>query len=208
MSNLEQNIIESYSKVQTPITYTNGEEISFEGSQKQKEFFKAWDSISKYYAKNPTNEITFLEIGAWKGLWGIALAEFCKLKNIKGKYITVTMLDQDPNNQFLFKSLEYIDSLGLETHLINEDSLSDKALSKVLDYKNQFDIVYIDADHSYPSVISDIKNFAPLAKDILIFHDINPLHGDVYRAIEDSNISLNEKICFGGEGMGIGIKYI
>lgn len=208
MSNLKQNIIESYSRVQTPITYTNGEEISFEGSQKQKEFFKAWDSISKYYTQNPTDEITFLEIGAWKGLWGIALAEFCKLKNIKGKYITVTMLDQDPNNQFLFKSLEYIDSLGLETHLINEDSLSDKALSKVLDYKNQFDIVYIDADHSYSSVISDIKNFAPLAKDILVFHDINPPHGDVYRAIEDSNVSLDEKICFGFEGMGVGIKYI
>lgn len=208
MNILEQNIIESYSKIQTPISYTNGEEISFEGSQKQKEFFTAWNLISDFYSKNPVNELTFLEIGAWKGLWGIALAEFCKINNIKGTYATITMIDQDPNNQFLFKSLNYINSLNINTFLVNENSLLDKSLSKILEFKNKFNIVYIDADHSYNAVMSDIQKFAPLATDILIFHDINPQGHDVYRAIVDSNISLDKEICFGGKGMGIGIKYI
>jgi hypothetical protein len=207
MNNLRNKIIESYSKVQTPILYTDGEEISFEGSQKQKEFFTAWDTICNYYSNNPNNELTFLEIGAWKGLWGIAFAEFCTLNNIKGKYITVTMLDNDSNNSYLHSSLQYIESLGLETLLIDENSLSEQALNSVLDFNKEFNIVYIDADHSYLSVMSDIKNFAPLSKDILIFHDIRPTNSDVYNAITDSNISLDKEICFGDNGMGIGIKY-
>lgn len=208
MTILEQKIIESYSKIQTPISYTNGIEVSFEGSQKQKEFFTAWKLISDFYLKNPTNELNFLEIGAWKGLWGIALAEFCKINNIKGTYTTVTMINQDPNNQYLFRSLNYIDSLDIKTYLINENSLSDQALLKILEYKNKFNIVYIDADHSYEAVISDIQKFAPLATDILIFHDIRPSNNTVERAIKDSNVILDEEIHFGNDGMGIGIKYL
>lgn len=208
MLELKQKIINSYSKIHSPIIYTNGNEVSFEGSQKQKEFFAAWNSITNYYLEIQDKELTFLEIGAWKGLWGIAFAEFCKLKNIKGKYITVTMLDQDPNNQYLTKSLNYINSLGLETALINENSLSEQALLKVLTYENKFNIVYIDADHSYNSVMSDIKFYAPLSKDILIFHDIRPTNSDVYKAITDSNIFLDEEIYVSDSGMGIGIKYI
>ena len=36
---LNQNIINTYSQVHVPIEYTNNDEISFEGSQKQTEFF-------------------------------------------------------------------------------------------------------------------------------------------------------------------------
>jgi hypothetical protein len=208
MNDLEQKIIESYSKIQTPISYTNGIDVSFEGSQKQKEFFTAWNLISDFYSKNPVKELSFLEIGAWKGLWGIALAEFCSLKNIKGTYATVTMIDQDPNNQSLFRSLYYINSLNLETHLVNENSLLESSLQKITNYKSQFNIVFIDADHSYEAVISDIKNYAPLAKDMLIFHDIRPSGNSVEKAINDSNIILNEEIHFGNDGMGIGIKYL
>jgi len=208
MNDLEQKIIESYSKIHNLISYTNGIEVSFEGSQKQKEFFTAWNLISDFYSKNPVKELSFLEIGAWKGLWGIALAEFCRLKNIKGTYATVTMIDQDPNNQFLFKSLDYINSLNLETYLINENSLLESSFQKIINYKSQFNIVYIDADHSYEAVTLDIKNYAPLAKDMLIFHDIRPSGHSVDKAIKDSNITLDEEIHFGDNGMGIGIKYL
>jgi len=208
MSTLRNKIIDSYSKIHSPILYIDGGEVSFEGSQKQFEFFSAWDSISNYYSKNPSDQLTFLEIGAWKGLWGIAFAEFCNLNNIKGKYITVTMLEHDSNNQSIFHSLRHIESLGLETVLIDENSLSEQALNKVLTNGKDYNIVYIDADHHYSSVISDIKNFAPLSKDILIFHDIRPIESDVYQAIKDSNVVLDEEICFNNNGMGIGIKYI
>ena len=195
---LERSIIQAYSKLHSPIEYDNGSAISFEGSQIQKEFFQAWSSIAQYYTKYPTKEISFLEIGAWKGLWGIAFSEFCNMYNIKGKYVTLTMVSQDPNNQGLYKSLDYITSRGVETHLIDENTMADGVLTKVTQYTPNYNIVFIDADHSYNAVMSDIKNFSPLATDILMFHDIRPRETTaafgVYQAIQDSNIELDEEI--------------
>ena len=209
---LNQNIIEAYSKVHTPIEYTNNDQISFEGSQKQEEFFTAWNKIEKFYAGKDTKELTFLEIGAWKGLWGLAFAEFCKLNNIKGKYVTLTLIDQDPNNQGLFNSSEYIKSLGLESVIINENTLSEEALDLILEHESNFNIVFIDADHGYHAVMSDINKFAPLATDMLLFHDIRPKEVNsscgVYQSIIDSNITLDEEIISNEGIMGIGIKYI
>jgi hypothetical protein len=119
---LSDKIIQSYSQVLTPIGYTNDNTVSFEGSQIQQEFFKAWEHITKYYKQNPTKKLTFLEIGAWKGLWGIAFCEFCKLQNIEGNYITLTEINQDPNNQSLYKTLEYINSQDISATLLTLDT--------------------------------------------------------------------------------------
>jgi hypothetical protein len=209
---LNQNIINAYSKVHAPVEYTNNDQISFEGSQKQVEFFTAWDKIEKFYAGKDIKELTFLEIGAWKGLWGIAFAEFCKLNNIKGKYVTLTLIDQDPNNQGLFNSSEYIKSLGLESVIINENTLSDSALDLILEHGSNFNIVFIDADHGYHAVMNDISKFATLATDMLLFHDIRPKEVvpgfGVYQAIIDSKLSIDVEIVTNENGMGIGIKYI
>lgn len=209
---LQNQIIQTYSKIHTSISYTNDTNISFEGSQIQREFFTAWDCISNYFKQNPVDNLTFLEVGAWKGLWGIAFAEFCRLNNIKGKYVTLTLIDQDINNQGLFNSSEYIKSLGLESVIINENTLSDSALDRIIEHESEFNIVFIDADHGYHSVMSDISKFAPLATDLLIFHDIRPkeVHANcgVYQAIVDSNITLDEEIATNEQLMGIGIKYI
>jgi hypothetical protein len=209
---LEQQIIHSYSNVHSPIEYTNNNEISFEGSQIQAEFFKAWNLIEKYYQEHPTKKLKFLEIGAWKGLWGMAFTEFCKLNNIEGEYLTLTLIDQDPNNLPLFNTLEYINSQNIKAELININSLSEQAVPQILNYSDSFNIVFIDAAHDYISVMSDIKKFSPLAEDILIFHDIRPKQTNpscgVYQAILDSNIQLDEEIVTNEGIMGIGIKYI
>ena len=208
---LSQEIIKAYSNIHLPIEYTNGNEISFEGSQIQAEFFKAWNLIETYYKSNPTKELKFLEIGAWRGLWGIAFTEFCKLNNIKGSYLTLTLIDQDPNNLPLYNTLDYIKSQNIKADLININSLSDNALNEISKHSDSFDIVFIDAAHDYDSVINDIKKFAPLATDILLFHDIRPkavLPGfGVYQAIIDSNLSIDVEIVTNENGMGIGIIY-
>lgn len=209
---LNQKIIESYSKVHAAIEYTNNDQISFEGSQIQSEFFTAWNLISEFYKKNPSKHLSFLEVGAWKGLWGIAFAEFCSLNNIKGKYVTITMVDQDPNNQSLYRSLDHITSLGLDVQLVNENTLAESALDKVINCGESYNIVFIDADHSYSAVMSDISNFSPLATDLLIFHDIRPKEVvpgfGVYQALLDSNIVLSEEIVSNEGIMGIGLKYL
>ena len=209
---LNLNIIDTYSKVHIPVTYTNSTAISFEGSQKQQEFFTAWKEIEEYYIQNPTAEISFLEIGAYKGLWGIAFSEFCKMYSIKGTYVTLTMMDQDPNNRPLLNTLSYLDSVGIETNLVDMNSLDSEALLKVQKIKETYDIVFIDASHKYSDVVSDIENFASLAGDILIFHDIRPKKTTadigVYQALVDTGTFLDEEILANELEMGIGIKYI
>ena len=77
---------------------------------------------------------------------------------------------------------------------------------------DKFDIVFIDAGHKYHEAKNDIDKFSSLAKDILLFHDIRPIQPDnscgVYQAIIDSDIVLDREICYNGNIMGIGIKYI
>lgn len=208
---IQQQIIQIYSQIHAPILYTNDLEVSFEGSQIQREFFMAWNYITEYYKKNPSDNISFLEVGAWKGLWGIAFCEFCKLHKIKGSYLTLTMIDQDPNNQPLYNTIEYINTQGITAKLINMNTLDPNSLPAVLKYSKSFNIVFIDADHRYEAVMSDISKFADLADDILLFHDIRPKevmkNYGVYQAIVDSGLVLDEEIVTNENGMGIGIIY-
>lgn len=211
MNDLEQKIIDTYSKIHTPIQYTNSNKVSFEGSQIQQEFFTTWNRITEYFKQNPVNRLNFLEIGAWKGLWGIAFCEFCKLTNIDGSYLTLTMIDQDPNNQPLYKTIDYINSQGITADLIDMDTKHPNALATILEYESSFNIVFIDADHSYEAVMNDISKFSKLAGSILLFHDIRPKHiipnYGVYQAIIDSGLILDEEITTNENGMGIGIIY-
>lgn len=208
----EQNVTEAYSKVHTPVAYTGNTDISFDGSQIQKEFFEAWKEIETFYSKNKPKQLSFLEVGAWKGLWGLAFCEFCKLHNIEGNYTTITMIDHDPNNMPLYKTLNYIDENGCVSNLINMNTFDDKALDEVKSISEKFDMVFIDAGHKYHEAKNDIDKFFNLAKDMVLFHDIRPIEADnscgVYQAIVDSNIVLDREICYNGNIMGIGIKYI
>lgn len=210
---LNKQIIQVYSAIHAPVEYTNATGVSFQGSQIQLEFFEAWKCISEYFEKNPSKHITFLEVGAWRGLWGLAFCEFCKLQNIKGTYLTVTMIEQDlSGNTPLYQTLDYMNSQeGIKADLININTLDDKALPEVNKFANSFDIVFIDADHSYDSVMSDISKFAKLSNDILLFHDIRPKqvvsNFGVYQAIIDSKLSIDTEIVTNENGMGIGIIY-
>jgi hypothetical protein len=209
---LNENIITMYSKIHTPIVYTNDISVSFDGSQIQQEFFTAWKHIELYFEKNPLKHITFLEVGAWKGLWGIAFCEFCKAHKIDGTYLTVTMIENDYGGNIpLYKTLEYLNSQGIKADLIDINTLDENALPAVLEYAKSFNIVFIDADHSYNAVMNDISKFSNLSEDILLFHDIRPkeVHEKfgVYQAIVDSGLVLDTEIVTNENTMGIGIIY-
>lgn len=209
---LEQNIINAYSLVHTPQVYTNDDNPSFDGSQRQSEFFKAWNVIKTYYDSFPSKTLTFLEVGAWKGLWGLAFLEFCKLNNIKGKYVTITMLSHDPSNTYLLNTVNYMNKNGLESHIINMNTFNPDALSEVKKYSENYNMVFIDAGHQYHEAKNDIDKFASLSTNLLMFHDIRPIiptsHCGVYQAIKDSNIDLDIEISVNSNEMGIGIKLI
>jgi hypothetical protein len=209
MKTYRNNVIDLYSRVIEPVGYTEGKEVSFSGSQIQDEFFKAWECIGKFYEKNPTKHISFLEIGAYKGLWALALSEFCKEKELTYDYTTVTYMLQDPNNNPLYEVVKYYEEIGQSFTLINSPS-QDKAVLEKL--KPSYDIVFIDGDHTYGMVKEDIAIYAPMAEDMLLFHDIRPVFTTpscgVYEAIQDFDLKLDEQIIVDGDWMGIGIHYV
>lgn len=209
---LDTHIVNSYSKIHTPVEACRDHKISFEGSQIGYEFFTAWDYISEYYKEHPCKYLTFLEVGAWKGLWGIAFAEFCKLYGIAGKYVTVTLVDHDRlANQHIYSTLGYMNSVGVSATLVDMNTLDERVVDAVISHEKSYNIVFIDAGHSYTEVMNDIHKFKPLAKNMVIFHDIRPEtpteNCSVYQAIQDSKIVLDREITV-SSNMGIGIHFI
>lgn len=206
-------IIEEYSKIHSNenVNY-GGSVISFDGSQIISEFQSAWEKIDEYVKQNHLVELSFLEVGAYKGLWGIAFAVYCKLNNIKGNYTTVTLIPQDTQNIHLYKTIEYILNCKIPATLINMDTMDDRVEEKIKEKSDKFNIVFIDAGHKYEEVMNDIRKFRPMATDILLFHDIRPKEVTssfgVYQAIQHSMIDLDVEIITNDNLMGIGIKYI
>ena len=91
--------------------------------------------------------------------------------------------------------------------IVNADSQDPKTLGYV---NSQYNIVFIDGDHSYKGVMSDIKMYGKLATDILLFHDMLGFKNNIPQAIKDSKIKINEEIIYQRKKkhMGIGISYI
>ena len=180
----------------------------YHGSQIKEEFIQAWDKITKII-QNTEGTFTFLEIGAYRGLWPLMLSHVCKSLGKSFEYTTVTWLDQDPNNEGIHKVFDYYKDNNLSYKLVNMDSQTQEARDAVEGF---YDIVFIDADHRYDGVKKDIELYKNLATKALMFHDIRPFFTTpdcgVYQALLDSDIVLDEEIIVDGGKMGIGFKFI
>ncbi len=190
--------------------------LTYDGSQYKEEFIEAWNEIINYIEKNELKEIKWLEIGAYKGLWGLMLSFVCEHLKVDYEYTTVTWLDQDPEkNKYLFEVQKYYQNKKKKFNIIDGVSQDLKSRDKVLEISKKYNIVFIDGDHSYQGVFDDIKLYYKLSTNIVMFHDIRPKHIttqshiQVYPAIKDSGIKLNKEIIHDPEGIrGIGIKFI
>ena len=211
----QQNVADAYSKLIGPVDINHPYAVSFNGSQKPFEFFKAWEIISEKLENvgNPT----FLEIGAFKGLWAIAFFEWCKLNNKKGVYVTITWMEHNPDNNHLLNVIDNYKKEGFECLLIDDNSQLEETKYKIHCFKPEsfeiitFDVVLVDADHRYEGSKKDIELYQPLAKT-LVFHDIRPESANqncgVYQAIKDSGLlPLDHEIACAPDMMGIGIKF-
>ena len=178
---------------------------NYDGSQNKAEFHDCIEYIDRRIREIDDKEIWFLEIGAYKGLWALAFNILCIENQKTPKYVTITWVSQDPNNQDLLKTRKYYHDNGHLFELIDADSTQKKSWQDVVAIKSSYHFVFIDGDHSFPSVTKDIKNYAPLASDLIIFHDINTKSCGVPEAIQKSGIALNIRISY-GDIMGIGIR--
>lgn len=142
------------------------------------------------------NISTFLNIGTYNGV------SFNLLSSFLNAYQKVNCISIDPinHNPIIIPEFTYTSEVSL-------------------DYKNKnFDLVFIDGDHSYESVKTDYKNVGQFAK-YCVFHDIDDdfirndpaLNGGVARFWEEikntkTHIEFNssKKLI---KMMGIGVLY-
>jgi hypothetical protein len=180
----------------------------FNGSQILKEFIEAWNQLIPVIEK--TQSISFLEVGAFGGVWALMLSHVCEPLNIPFTYTTVTWIKSDYNgNSPLFKVKSYYENKNYNFNLIDSNSQDPKTKDFL---ESNYDIVFIDADHRYERVMKDISLYSSLATKVLLFHDIRPIISTsdiaVYKALQDSNIILDKEIVTNPSTMGIGLKFI
>jgi len=173
---------------------------------RKNEFKQCIEILSTRIESLSKKDVWFLEIGAYKGLWALALKVICAHHGKIPHYSTVTWISHDQNNEDIFKTREVYESEQLSFHLIDADSTLKSTCAAVTADRQNFDFVFIDGDHAFESVMQDIKNYGPLALEYLIFHDINTPDCGVRKAINKSGIPLHISISYRQDLMGIGIK--
>lgn len=128
------------------------------------------------------------------------------------------------NYFFNFKQIYIVDNNRHKKHRLRKNILKDLSYkeyignSQSLDAKNfiqntnlLFDIIFIDADHSYDGVKKDIENYKPFLKSSgwLIFHDTYICDG-VKKAFNELKYDkslkfINEFVSNSGPKLGIGL---
>lgn len=122
------------------------------------------------------NDCTYFEIGTWRGesVANVAsVAKHCTTLNLPD----TDMLSMGLSKKYVELHRFFSKGLSNVTHL--------QGNSLTYDYKNlqkKFDLVFIDGDHHYESVLSDTKNAFSLLKDensIIVWHDYGHTPDDV-----------------------------
>jgi hypothetical protein len=178
---------------------------NYDGSQNKNEFRDCLEYLDRRLQDIDRDEVWFLEIGAFKGLWALALSILCEKNKKTLRYVTVTWISHNPSNQDIFSTRNHFKEHGIYFELIDANSSLPKTVEQVKTTRNAYDFVFIDGDHSFEGVMQDIANYAGLATELLIFHDINTRSCGVRKAIDTSRVTLNLEISYGNI-MGIGIK--
>jgi hypothetical protein len=175
----------------------------FDGSQIPSEFHVCLDILFGRISRIEAEVVTFLEIGAFKGLWPLALSVLCDEQRKRPAYSTVTLMADNIENKSLLKVEEYYRTRGWSFALIDGDSRDATTRERLVQQSGaSFDFVLIDADHSYKAVRKDTQYFGRMALHLLLFHDIS-MPG-VSKAIRKEKIKLHCRISHAGV-MGIGI---
>lgn len=153
-------------------------------------FESKWDFIFRRRA-NVVQERSEME-------YAHSLIEACKPES----YLEIGTAEGD--SLFVFGSLlpehghiHWIDKAEKQTQFLREQSekmlapraiTSYRGLSTDVDarvgvQRRMFDVVYIDGGHDYETVLADCRNYVPLARKLVLWHDIQM--PDVKRALDE-----------------------
>ena len=110
-----------------------------------------------------------LEIGVAGGYSVLALNKFLNIDSF-------TLIDDGKHDQF-----KYLENVlkDVEYDLFVGDSTSEEVIGFIQDKQTHFDLIHIDANHSYEYVLQDFTNYSKfLSKDgLIIFHDSHHREG-------------------------------
>jgi len=104
---------------------------------------------------------SFLEVGSCYGFSLYVLAHALQ----PGSRVVSIDLGED-------KSLPHLERLigKLQNRMYNAELI--KGNSRDVEITEEFDVVFIDGDHSYEGVKADVEKYSPLCKHLLLLHDI------------------------------------
>ena len=142
--------------------------------------------------QNPDlKNINILEIGSWFGASTLSFAQGLKDYNSSGTITCIDawqpFFDEEKNKEQVHKNMQAMlnSDIAYNVFLHNINTIPQTILCQHLKGKsenimpmlkeNQFDIIFIDADHTYHPVKKDILNAIPLIKDggIICGDDLN-----------------------------------
>lgn len=127
------------------------------------------------------NKLTILEIGSWTGASAEIFAQYFK---------SVTCIDPweetkgTISSQYNMKDVEAIFDNRIKKYT---NITKIKARSEaIVDKTGQYDIIYIDGEHTYEACKRDIKNFLPKARLYITGHDYdNKKFPGVVKAVDE-----------------------
>ena len=140
-------------------------------------FFRK-DKLTNKSEKN-INDTPFAFLGNSEFQHSIFIAELAKLSNCK-KYLELGIYDAS-NINIISSVVEYtvgVDNskmFTIEGDFIFHEKTTDQFF---LDNKELFDIIFIDADHQYESVVRDFENALKILNPngIVLVHDTDPIN--------------------------------
>jgi len=156
---------------------------------------------------------SYLEVGARDGG---ALEYFVTRVRTINKVCTVDWVGQRwgrANSDIqLNVVMESLEASGLDTYTIYGNSTTPEIIAEAQSY-GPYDVVFIDADHTYDGVKADLKNYGPMATIVIGMHDINhpansPAFGPTLLFKEErDNYRKSETFIAEGSKKGIGVLY-
>ena len=145
---------------------------TYEPSQYKSEYFHYLDFVHGYFQRKGVKKPKVLEIGIRFGAQSWYYKEF-----LNANYYAIDMRPRDYEVSTIPEKYPRKVNIHPETTFIEGRSDDPEVFEKIrkLLAGEQFDLVFIDAEHSYQAAYNDWNNFGKYAKHLCVFHDVNIL---------------------------------
>ena len=172
--------------------------------QQEAELKATYNWLSAYADSNPIN--VFVELGV---NWGATLFMYSAFVQPGGTLIGIDA-GLFPGIHDVHKVIDALRADGFTVYFLNERTDESGLASKAHFLANSdFDLLHIDADHSYEVAKHDWETYEPLTKKggAILFHDITYMKGVAkYWAQIKGALKLYQEIVLGGQGMACIVK--